>query len=85
MLILSPETEALIRARAETAGKTPDQVIRDAFAKDVGHPTKTEARSTTKAGRAEILAIAERSAARPLLYPRMPDEIIGYDDRGVPK
>jgi antitoxin VapB len=33
---------------------------------------------------AEIKRIAERSAARPLLDPRTPDEILGYDEHGLP-
>jgi hypothetical protein len=32
-----------------------------------------------------MLEISERSAARPVLDPREPDEIIGYDDAGLPR
>ena len=80
MITLSPETEALIRASAARAGKTPDQVIREALSE--GRFPAAEPRQ--KASRlAEILAIAEESATRPLLDPRSP-EIIGYDERGLP-
>jgi antitoxin VapB len=84
MLTLSPETEALVRARAAMAGKTADQVIREALGAATSPPKKAKP-TLGKASLAEILAIAERSAARPLLDPRTPEEIIGYDDHGLPK
>ena len=30
------------------------------------------------------MAIARRCSAKPLLDPRTPDEIIGYDENGLP-
>jgi antitoxin VapB len=85
MSILSPETEALVRARAARAGKTPDEFIRDALG-DWAVPSATvEPQPGRKPSRlAAILAIAEESATRPLLDPRSPDEIIGYDEHGLP-
>jgi antitoxin VapB len=32
----------------------------------------------------ELRRIADRAAARPVLDPRTPDEIIGYDEHGLP-
>jgi antitoxin VapB len=32
----------------------------------------------------ELKRIADRAAARPVLDPRSPDEIFGYDERGLP-
>jgi hypothetical protein len=32
-----------------------------------------------------VLAIARRYASRPVLDDRPPDEIIGYDERGLPR
>lgn len=85
MLTLSPETEALVRARAVTAGKTPDEVIREALGEATARPTKAEHARKKKASLADILAIAARSAARPLLDARTADEIVGYDEHGIPK
>jgi antitoxin VapB len=34
--------------------------------------------------RDELRAIRKRSAGLPVLDPRSPDEILGYDDRGLP-
>lgn len=85
MLTLSPETEALIRAKAAMAGTTPDQLIRDALgATSRGRGTAGTTRRR-KVPLSEILAIAERSANRPLLDRRPADEIIGYDEHGLPR
>jgi antitoxin VapB len=85
MLTLSPETEALVHAKAIATRKTPDQVIREALDGAAVHPTKTaRGSSKRKASLADILAIADRSASRPLLDPRTADEIVGYDERGIP-
>ena len=40
MLTLSPETEALVHARAITTRKTPDEVIREALGGVAAHPAK---------------------------------------------
>ncbi|MGA3026806.1 MAG: type II toxin-antitoxin system VapB family antitoxin [Bryobacteraceae bacterium] len=34
---------------------------------------------------AHVMEIAQRIAARPNLDPRSPDEIIGYDEQGIPR
>jgi antitoxin VapB len=85
MLTLSPETEALVHAKAVTAGKTPDEVIREALGEAPVRPATSGRAQKKKASLADILAIAERSAARPLLDARTADEIVGYDERGIPK
>jgi antitoxin VapB len=90
MLRLSPDTEALIEAKAAVAGKTPDEVIHDALA-----PTGATIPWRRPQPRPKIASkedfftrldeIARRSAARPLADPRSPEEIIGYDDFGLPR
>ena len=85
MLDLSPETEALVRAKAVVAGKTPDQVIREALGEATVRQSRGVHEPKQKASLADILAIAERSAARPLLDARTADEIVGYDADGIPR
>jgi len=34
---------------------------------------------------ARVMEIARRVSAKPILDPRSPDEIIGYDEHGVPR
>ncbi len=91
MTNLSQETEALIRAKAASTGRTPDEVVRDAVSRtgDI-LPWLSPARPLPPAETKEQMiegmeAIAARSAARPLVDPRSPDEIIGYDDFGLPR
>lgn len=91
MINLSHETEALLREKAERSGRTPDEVMREALshagdtlpwrgaeAPPPGHLTKDELI-------ARMEAIALRSAARPAADARAIDEIIGYDDFGLPR
>ncbi len=91
MTNLSPKTEALIQAKAASSGRTPDEVVRDAVSRagDI-LPWRSPARplpaGETKEQMIEGMeAIAARSAARPVVDPRSPDEIIGYDDFGLPR
>jgi len=91
MIQLSDETEAAIRARAARTGRTPDEWLRDAL-RQVGEPEpwrNTARPRPVVTTREQLVAameeIAARSAARPLVDPRSPDEIIGYDDFGLPR
>ncbi len=84
MLALSPETEALVQAKAAITGKTPDQLIREAMARHV------PARELPKHVRqpidlAKVEDILASVAARPVLDPRGADDFIGYDAFGVPR
>lgn len=91
MVNLSQETETLIAAKAARAGRTPDEVVRDALARTGDmvpwrNSVKPLPDALTKAELiAEMEEIAARSAARPTADPRSIDEIIGYDDFGMPR
>lgn len=82
MLTLSTETEALVLAKAKTAGKTPEQIIREALELTAPHDV---APSHPKASLADLLAIANRAANRPRLDARSAEAIIGYNDLGLPE
>ena len=91
MIEMSTETEALIKEKASNAGRTPDEIVRAALTRagDV-LPWRNSVRGRPPARtKDELIAgmeeIAARSAARPLVDPRSPDEIIGYDDFGLPR
>ena len=91
MTNLSQETKALIEAKAASTGRTPDEIVRDAVSRtgDI-LPWRSPARPLPPSGtKEELIAgmeeIAARSAARPLVDPRSADEIIGYDDFGLPR
>jgi hypothetical protein len=91
MVNLSQETETLIAAKAARTGRTPDEIVRDALAHtgDVlpwRNSVKPLPDAMTKAELiAEMEGIAARSAARPTADQRSIDEIIGYDDFGMPR
>ena len=91
MVNLSRETETLIAAKAARAGRTPDEIVRDALERTGNvvpwrNSVKPLPDAMTKAELiAEMEAIAARSAARPTADPRSINEIIGYDDVGLPR
>jgi hypothetical protein len=68
VLHLSPETEALIRAKADANGTTPDELLRRTFAPD----QKSAGR---KPDVERMKAIASRTARLPLLDRRTTREI----------
>lgn len=91
MIELSGDTEAVLEARAATTGRTPDEILREALL-HVGEPMpwRSAGRARPKAqSREDLMAameeIAARSAARPLVDPRSAEEIVGYDDFGLPR
>ncbi|HZZ61575.1 MAG TPA: PSK operon transcription factor [Roseiarcus sp.] len=88
---MSPETESLILASSRNTGRTSDEIVRDALCRmgdvlpwrrQAGQRPPAETKDELIAG---MEGIAARSAARPLVDPRSPDEIIGYDDFGQPR
>lgn len=86
MLALPPETEQLARLLAARGGTTPEAIVADAIeakAREAGMATLP--RDRPKATLDELMAIARHCAALPLLDPRSADEILGYDDNGLPK
>jgi antitoxin VapB len=91
MVHLSQETEILIAANAARTGRTPDEIVRDALTPSGSvlpwrNSTKPLPTAMSKAALiAEMEAIAARSAARPTADPRSINEIIGYDDFGMPR
>jgi antitoxin VapB len=89
MINLSQETEAIIQAKAAQTGRTPDEILREALTGDVlpwrSSVTPPPANLTKDELIAGMEAIAIRSAARPMADPRSIDEIIGYDDFGLPR
>jgi antitoxin VapB len=83
-----PETERLAHKLAEATGKPMPTIVREAIA------AKAEAAGVTLPGRGrlsrdELLArmttITGRFAELPVYDARTPEEIIGYDDHGLPQ
>ena len=69
---------AMIRQLAERRGVSPDEAVRQA----VESATEREAEVARRL--AAIREVRAQVAALPVLDPRSPDEIIGYDESGLP-
>jgi len=80
--IKSPEADKLARELARRTGKSITDVITTALQESL-------ARETARAGRRtlaeDLREIGQRCAALPDLDPRSAEEIIGYDEIGVPR
>jgi antitoxin VapB len=91
MIAVSPETEEILRAKAARTGRTPDEILREVLSRtgDVAPWRSTVAPPPENLTGDELIArmeaIAVRSASRPVVDPRSIDEIIGYDDFGLPR
>jgi antitoxin VapB len=78
--IKDPETDRLARALAAATGESLTDAIRIALRDRL----ERETRRGRKGIAAEIRRIQERLARLPVLDQRAADEIIGYDERGLP-
>jgi antitoxin VapB len=80
--IRNPETERLAEAVAKLAGETKTEAVTRALR------DRLERLRRQRSGRGladERDEIALHCAALPVLDPRTADEILGYDDGGVPR
>lgn len=83
-LQIPQEAEQLLRLVASKTGKTPGDVLKEAIearAEAAGIPSKRR----RKFDEAKVRAIIERVSALPILDNRSDDEIIGYNEFGVPE
>jgi antitoxin VapB len=69
---------AMIRDLAERKGVTPDEALREALERQVEWEAEVARRI------AAMRAIQAEVAALTILDHRTPDEIIGYDEHGLP-
>jgi antitoxin VapB len=80
--IRHPEADRLARRLAKTTGKPLTQVVIEAL-RDRLH--REERRVAFPRLKDEIMAISHRAAALPRRAGRSADEIIDYDERGLPR
>lgn len=80
--IRNSEVERLARSLARLTGEGLTETILEALRER--HQRIRAARLQERLME-DLTAIARRAAALPELDPRSPDEIIGYDERGLPK
>ena len=75
------EADRLARDLASRTGET----ITEAVVKALRERLKRECARTPLGLKDEIMAISRRTAAMPRRTVRSPDDIIGYDERGLPR
>ena len=80
--IKSPETELLVKRLAEISGTSTDEAVHAAVAEklDRANGLNSEQRKLVD----DLMAIAKDCARLPILDPRSADEILGYDENGLP-
>ncbi len=80
--IRNPQTEALATELAQLTGETKTEAVTKAV-RDRLDRVKRERHHRSLAD--ELDAIARQCAALPVLDARAPDEILGYDEHGLPR
>lgn len=79
--IKDPEADRLVRELVAVTGESITEAARTAFAERL---QRIRARIAAPEVRAELEAIIERGRRRTILDDRSDDEILGYDERGIP-
>ena len=75
------ELEKLARRRAKRRGESLTEAILSSLKESGGNAARAEKRVTA----GEILKLAEVVRKLPVLSTRSEDEILGYDERGIPE
>ncbi|MGH6914752.1 MAG: type II toxin-antitoxin system VapB family antitoxin [Geminicoccaceae bacterium] len=78
--IKDPEADRLVRQLATLTGESITRAVKTAVRERI----EREERARGKASVEELMAIARRIAEAPNLDDRTDDEILGYDERGLP-
>jgi antitoxin VapB len=79
--IKDPATEKTVRELAEATGESVTAAVHQAARERLARVRRIRSGRSLKD---EILEIGRRCAALPVLDPRTPDEILGYDENGLP-
>lgn len=88
MLTIPTDTERLARLLASKMGKSPEDIIRqavEATARTAGVIDDEIADAERAAMIDAARSIVARSVNRPVLDARSEDEILGYDEHGIPR
>lgn len=80
--IRNPEAERLAAALAKLTGETKTQAVTQALRDRLARLRRERTRRRLAD---ELDEIAQHCARLPVRDPRPPDEILGYDDRGLPR
>jgi antitoxin VapB len=81
--IKHPEADRLARELAKSTGEGITEAVINALRERLAR--QKQRRRHGRPLSEELRAIGERIAAMPVLDPRSPEEILDYDERGVPR
>ncbi|MGH6898944.1 MAG: type II toxin-antitoxin system VapB family antitoxin [Geminicoccaceae bacterium] len=82
--IRDPEAQQLARELADATGETMTNAVIEALRERLERlRVRENVRRNERAAR--LMAHGRRFAALPVLDPRTPDELIGYDEVGLPR
>lgn len=89
LTITNEDVVRMIRELAERRGVSLDEAVRQAVEREVATvvpPAPPRERSPEEAAELyeKLMAIARRAHARPVLNDLSEDEILGYDEDGIP-
>ncbi|HYM09149.1 MAG TPA: type II toxin-antitoxin system VapB family antitoxin [Bryobacterales bacterium] len=76
------EVHEMARRLARKTGQSMTEVVRQALRERL---EREQRRNPDSLLMEKLLEISDRCARRPVLDPRSDEEIIGYDERGVPR
>jgi len=79
--IKDPDAKRLARELAAKTGESPTEAVVNSLRERLA---RLADRNSALRLRDELRAIRERCKKLPVLDPRTPDQILGYDDRGLP-
>ena len=80
--IKDPEVHALASELAHRTGQSMTEVVRESLRRSVKEERTRHADKHRVVSR--VMEIAGRIASRPVLDSRSPEEILGYDENGLP-
>ena len=86
--LIDPDTERLAQKIAQVTGKPIQTVVREAItakAEAAGILVTKHVKYSRDELIARMRALSDHCASLPVLDPRPPDEIIGYDEFGIPR
>ncbi|MEO8128491.1 MAG: type II toxin-antitoxin system VapB family antitoxin [Bryobacteraceae bacterium] len=81
--IKDPEAHALATAIAQRTGQTLTQVVKEALQDRLARERATKSGQERLVMR--VMELGRRASSRPVLDPRSPEEILGYDELGIPR
>ena len=87
MIQLSQQTERLALEIARARGVSLEEAVKHAIeesSKEIAHPAAAGEKLMKEELIRRMEEISARCGARPLVDPRSPDELLGYDDYGLP-